>query len=64
VEIEVELGVVLLDDHPGGLLDRFGTDATHDEGQKGSRIRNGEPNGDQVSRKRKEQKKQKKKMKN
>merc|ERR550539_2001758 len=30
VEIEGKLGVVLLDDDPGSLLDGFGSDATHD----------------------------------
>ena len=30
VEVEGELGVVLLDDDTSGLLDSFGSDATHD----------------------------------
>ena len=29
MEIEVQFGVVLLDDDPGGLLDRLGTNAAH-----------------------------------
>jgi hypothetical protein len=29
VEVECELGVVLLDDDPGGLLHRLRTNATH-----------------------------------
>ena len=35
MEVEVELGVVLLDDDPGGLLDRLGADATHGGGGQG-----------------------------
>ena len=32
VEIEVQLGVVLLDDDPGGLFDCLGANATHFRG--------------------------------
>ena len=32
VKIEVQLGVVLLDDDPGGLLDCLGANATHFRG--------------------------------
>ena len=33
VKIEVQLGVVLLDDHTGGLLDRLGSNTSHDGGE-------------------------------
>ncbi len=39
VEVESQLGVVLLDDDSGGLLDRLGADATHGD----SREESGEP---------------------
>ncbi len=38
VEVEVELGVVLLDDDPGGLLHRLGADAAHGEAVKKSGV--------------------------
>lgn len=35
VEVGAQLGVVLLDDDAGGLLDRLGADATHGEDERG-----------------------------
>ena len=40
MEIEVQLGVVLLDDDPGGLFDCLGANATHFRGFFGDGSKN------------------------
>ena len=53
VEIEVQLGVVLLDDDPGGLFDCLGANATHFRVFFRRWARRVNPKDKQLSRKRK-----------